>query len=297
MSSKAAFVNIIGAPNVGKSTLVNQLVGNKVSIVSPKVQTTRVSVKAIANIDNTQLIFIDNPGIFQVAKTELEQKILNNALGSLIENDFTLLLIDAIKGIKENDKYVINLLKKKNIRLIGIVNKVDAVKKDSLFVMAKELWDYEIFDHLFMISALKNDGIKDLVDLLMKNAPESPWYYEEDYFTTSSSRFLASEIIREKLFLRLNKELPYNLAVIISNWQELENNSIKIDATIYVAKPSHKYIIIGSKGSVIKKVGQEARMEMKEAFNAEVHLFLYVKVRENWLKDRDVNLGITNPTV
>jgi GTP-binding protein Era len=298
MLSKSAFINIIGAPNVGKSTLTNLLVGNKVSIVSPKVQTTRVSIKAIVTIDNTQLVFIDNPGIFQKASTELEKRILNNALHSLIENDFTLLLIDAVKGIRENDQYILDLLKKKNINLIGVINKVDTVKKNSLLCIAKALWDYGNFQHIFMISALKNDGVSDLLNCLMKEAPESPWFYDQDSITTSSSRFIASEIIREKLFFKLNEELPYNLAVIIDNWQELENKSIKIDATIYIAKASHKSIIIGKKGAIIKQIGQEARLELKKIFDTDVHLFLYVKVKgENWLKDMDVNLSLSNPTL
>lgn len=288
---KAGFINIIGAPNVGKSTLLNRLVGSKISITSPKVQTTRVAIRGIVNVENTQLVFTDTPGIFSAPQTTLEKHILKNALNTIRGGDFTLFILTAA-GIKPQDRYVLNLLQHQKIYVA--INKIDLVEKSSLLALAKELWEFGNIEEIFAISALKDKGVKELLQFMVNKMPFGPWHYPEDYITTASSKFIASEIIREKLYYYLQHELPYNLAVVIDKWGE---NPLKIYASIYVSRQSHKNIVIGEKASVVKKVGVAAREELEKIFDCKVNLFLYVKVNENWMQDYEVSLTLQNSEV
>jgi GTPase len=280
---KAGFVAICGSPNVGKSTLLNALVGVKLSIVSPKVQTTRTNIKGILNNDDTQLIFVDTPGIFS-PKRVLEEAIVNTAWHGLDGIDIVLLVIDAIKGICSNSEMIIRKLHENNVSPIVVINKTDAVTKEKLSRLVAQFPSRKIFT----ISAIKNQGLSELVSYLSDNALEvSQWYFPEDQLTTSSLRVLASEITREKLFLNLSDELPYNLTVETESWDVCKNKSIKINQSIFVSRDSYKQIILGKRGEMIKKIGILARKEIEELVRQKVHLMLFVKVRENWLNDAE----------
>ncbi len=279
--TKCIKVGLIGEPNVGKSTLVNQIVGEKVSIVTPKVQTTRTLVRGILNVDNTQLILIDTPGLFKPAKT-LERYIVKNALAGIDDSEVICVLIDAKKGITpELNKIISNI---KNKPLVAAINKIDLIKKDFLLGLAAAINELGVFKEIFMISALKNDGIKELINYLTGQAKISPLLYEEDIYTDTPVKNLAEEITREQLFLLLNKELPYSLKVETEKWEDLKNGDLKLHQAIMVLKSSHKSIVVGAAGQKIKEVGRRARLELQKALDRKVHLFLYVKVKEDWIE-------------
>lgn len=282
MKTKCGFVTIIGAPNVGKSTLTNLLVGGKVTIVSPKVQTTRASIKAIMVADNTQLIFCDTPGIFK-AQGNLEKAIVAHALEQISQEMEIVLLIDAARRNKKAMSLILEQLGLINKKVILVINKIDLVSKAKLLPLISHYEETNLFSKIFLISALHDDGVKDLQQELLTRAPESPFLYPEDQLTDVSSRFLAQEITREKLFLALKDELPYNLSVETDNWQEDENNIVTIDQTIYVLKEGQKKIIIGHKGQMIKEIGSKARKELAEIFATKINLYLHVKVKPDWL--------------
>ncbi|MFC1659140.1 GTPase Era [Pseudomonadota bacterium] len=283
---KCIVVAIAGEPNTGKSTLMNYLIGQKISIVSPKVQTTRSIIKGILTEDETQIIFVDTPGIFKPQKKRnLERIIVRTAWRNVQDTDFVCLLVDATKSISERTKMIIDNLKKHKKKCIVAINKVDLVKKSKLLEFAKQLNDYKLFDEIFMISALSGHGINKLKDYLIKIAPKENWLYPDDYITDSPMKFLASEITREKLFLNLKQELPYSVSVETEKWEEFKNGSVKIQQIIFVMKESQKGIILGKRGSLIKKIGEDARKEIEELIEAKVHLFLFVKVKENWQND------------
>ncbi len=284
MNKKAAFVAIAGAPNVGKSTLLNQLVGSKLSIVSPKVQTTRTTLKAIYNQDNTQLVFVDTPGIF-MPKRSLEESIVKTAWFGMQGIDLVLLVTDATHGLCDNSRIILEKLKSNKIKPILLLNKADLITKEKQKRLFQEYWNSGDFREVFAASAMKNQGIKELIDYLIENSPNSHWYFPEDQLTTEPMRILASEITREKLFLNLHDELPYNLTVETESWEELPNSSIKIHQSIYVARKTHKQIILGNKGQMIKKIGTLARQDIEKLVDAKVHLFLFVKIREDWVND------------
>ncbi|AIL65781.1 GTPase Era [Rickettsiales bacterium Ac37b] len=292
--TKCSFIALIGSPNAGKSTLLNQLIGSKISIVSPKVQTTRNIIHGITIHEDSQLIFVDTPGIFhhKVSK-KLEQAIVSQAWSGISGVNQIAVLVDAKRGICENTQLIIQGLKNKNIRAELILNKTDLVKKPELLALAKQLQQYEIFNNIFMVSALKNDGIFELKQFFAKQASPGPWLYPEDEMTTIPKRFLAAEIVREKLFLFLQNELPYNLTVVTDTWEELDNNSAKLHQTIYTNRASHKKIIIGQNGQMLKKVGETARLELEKLFDQKIHLFLFVKIRENWM-DKDELMPISS---
>jgi GTP-binding protein Era len=281
---KAAFVAICGAPNVGKSTILNQAVGTKLSIVSPKVQTTRTNLKAIYNQNDTQLVFIDTPGIFNPSKL-LEEAIVKTAWSGLDGIDLVLLIIDAVRGITLEANNIIEKLKSNKIKPILLINKKDLVTADKLKRLIDEYALDTRFSKVLAVSALKNENIEELLAYLVKQAPVSEWYFPEDQLTTTPLRVIASEITREKLFLSLADELPYNLTVETESWLEQKNGSIKVNQVIFVSRASHKQIILGAKGQMIKKIGSLARQEIEHLVGQKIHLFLFVKVRDNWFSD------------
>ena len=281
---KAAFIAIIGAPNAGKSTLLNQIIGSKISIVTPKVQTTRSTLKAIYLKEETQLVFVDTPGIFTPKRT-LEKAIVETAWSGLEGIDEVLVIIDATKNFCGDLEIILEKLKVKKITPILVINKTDIVTKEKLSRIVAEAKDIFSFKEIFTISALMKNGVEELLNYLCLAAPEHEWYFPEDQLTTTSMRVIASEITREKLFLSLSDELPYNLTVETETWEEQKNGSIKINQVIYVSKDTHKQIVLGRKGEMIKKIGTLARKNIEEMVENKVHLFLFVKVRENWTKD------------
>ena len=280
--TKCGFVAIIGAPNVGKSTLTNQLVGKKITIVSPKVQTTRTSIRAIMVADETQLIFCDTPGIF-FAKKNLEKAIVENALEQISCDTDIVFMINGRKAFAKENQFIIDHLTKLKRKVILIINKIDLLKPHEILKIEAQYKDLDIIDELLFISAFKNRGVDELKNILISRAPQSPFLYPEDQLTTATSRFLAQEVTREKLFNLLNYELPYNLSVETINWKESDNGEITIDQDIYVNKSGHKKIVIGTGGKILKKAGMLARKELSEILDCKINLFLYVKLREDWV--------------
>ncbi len=283
-ATKCGYVTLIGAPNAGKSTLLNQLVGAKIAIVSPKVQTTRARVTAIAIEGDAQIIFVDTPGIFTPSR-KLETAMVNAAWEGANDADVLALLVDANKGITKDVERILEGLENSGKKAHLILNKIDMIKRDKLLGLAQSLTDRGLFNEVFMISALNGDGVDYLRATLGAQLPEGPWLFPEDQLAIAPMRQLAAEITREKLFLRMNQELPYSLTVETEKWEERKDGSIKIDQVIYVSRANHKPMILGKGGQTIKKIGAMARTELEEAMECRVHLFLFVKVREKWLED------------
>jgi GTP-binding protein Era len=284
-STRAGFVALIGAPNAGKSTLLNALVGAKVSIVTHKVQTTRALIRGITIHDNAQLIFVDTPGIF-APKRRLERAMVTTAWGGAADADVVALLIDAKRGLTEEDRAIIEKLAafpKDRARAL-ILNKVDVVKRDTLLKLAAEANEAGSFPRTFMVSALTGDGVADLLEYFASAMPEGPFLYPEDQMTDLPLRWLAAEITREKLMLRLHDELPYRTTVETETWTE-QKNGIRIDQTIYVERDSQRKIVLGKGGQTVKAISMAAREEISKLVERPVHLFLFVKVRENWSDD------------
>ncbi|MGJ8569874.1 MAG: GTPase Era [Hoeflea sp.] len=282
--TRSGFVALIGAPNAGKSTLMNQLVGAKVSIVSHKVQTTRAIVRGIAIHDRTQIVFIDTPGIF-TPKRRLDRAMVSTAWGGAKDGDLVLVLIDAERGIRGEAEALLDSLAERHGHKVLVINKIDQVKRDTLLALTSAIHEKAKFDETFMISALNGSGCKDLMEYLAKTLPEGPWYYPEDQISDLPMRQLAAEITREKLFLRLHQELPYASHVETEGWVEKKDGSVRIEQVIYVERDSQKKIVLGHKGETIKSIGQASRKEIAEILEQTVHLFLFVKVRENWGND------------
>ncbi|EIM74982.1 GTPase Era [Nitratireductor aquibiodomus RA22] len=282
--TRSGFVALIGAPNAGKSTLLNQLVGAKVSIVTHKVQTTRAIVRGIATHENAQIVFIDTPGIFNPRRT-LDRAMVTTAWGGAKDADIVALLIDAERGIKGDAAAILEKLRDVAQPKILILNKIDRVKRDSLLELAARANEAVGFERTFMISALQGAGCDDLLAHLSKTLPAGPWYYPEDQLSDLPMRQLAAEITREKLFLRLHQELPYAIHVETEKWEERKDGSVRIDQVVYVERDSQKKIVLGHKGSAIRAVGQAAREELAGILEQKVHLFLFVKVREGWGND------------
>jgi len=283
-NTKAGFVALIGAPNAGKSTLVNHLVGTKVSIVTHKVQTTRSIVRGIVIKDSTQIVFIDTPGIFR-PRRKLDQAMVNAAWGGAHDADLVVLLIDAERGIRGDAEEILRLLENDKQRKILLLNKIDAVARDTLLLLAAKANEKVDFEQTFMVSALRGDGCDDFMAYLSEQLPDGPWLYPEDQISDLPMRQLAAEITREKLYLRLHQELPYASHVETENWTEKKDGSVKIEQTIYVQRATHKKIVIGKGGQTIKAISTGARVEIGEILGQKVHLFLFVKVRENWVED------------
>ncbi len=282
---RCGFVAILGAPNAGKSTLTNQLVGSKVSIVTPKVQTTRARITAIAIHEQSQIVFVDTPGIFQHAKHRLERAMVKSAWGGAQDADIVVLIVDVDRGQDKNTRAIVKELKASNRQAILVLNKIDLVKRESLLKLSAQLNEDGSFSETFIISALKGDGLRALKERLAAMVPPGPWHYPEDQLADISERLLAAEITREKLFLRLHQELPYALTVETEGWQEKKDGSIKIDQVIYVRRDTQKAIVLGKGGRQIKEIGQQAREELSEILDTKVHLFLFVKVRDSWVDD------------
>ncbi|MEK1852840.1 MAG: GTPase Era [Phyllobacterium sp.] len=282
--TRSGFIALIGAPNAGKSTLVNQLVGSKVSIVTHKVQTTRALVRGIVIHEQTQMVLVDTPGIFK-PKRRLDRAMVTTAWGGAKDADLILVLIDAELGINEEAEAILDSLHEKKRKVILVLNKVDRIEAPKLLELAQKANEKVSFDKTFMISALKGYGCKDLLKYLADNLPEGPWYYPEDQISDMPMRMLAAEITREKLYLRLHNELPYSSTIETESWEEKPDGSVRIQQVIYVERDSQKKIVLGHEGQAIKSIGQAARKELMEILEQKVHLFLFVKVRDNWGND------------
>jgi GTP-binding protein Era len=283
-NTRCGFVALIGAPNAGKSTLLNALVGSKVSIVSRKVQTTRALVRGIAIEGAAQIIFVDTPGIFG-PRRRLDRAMVASAWGGAADADAVALLIDSRKGIDEETEAIVSGLGNVKAPAVLILNKIDTVERSSLLSLTADLHARSTFGETFMVSALTGDGLPHLKKQLAAKMPEGPWLYPEDQISDAPLRVLAAEITREKLFERLHDELPYQSTVETDSWKDLPDGSARIEQTIYVAREGQKKIVIGEGGRTIKAIGQAARIEIAEAAEQNVHLFLFVKVRPNWIED------------
>ncbi len=282
--TRSGFVALIGAPNAGKSTLVNQLVGAKVSIVTHKVQTTRAIVRGIATHDAAQIGFGDTPGIFR-PRRRLDRAMVTTAWGGAKDADLVLVLIDAERGIRGDAEAILANLENVHQPKVLVLNKVDRVKPEALLKLTAEANEKAGFERTFMISALTGSGCRDLLDWLAGRLPAGPWYYPEDQISDLPMRQLAAEITREKLYLRLHQELPYSSHVETEKWEEKKDGSVRIEQVIYVERDSQKKIVLGHKGETIRAIGQAARKEIGEIIEQPVHLFLFVKVRDNWGDD------------
>ncbi|MGB5091805.1 MAG: GTPase Era [Parvibaculum sp.] len=291
------FVAIIGAPNAGKSTLLNQMVGSKVAIVTHKVQTTRARIRGIAIEGSTQIVFVDTPGIFK-PKRRLDRAMVDAAWGGAGDADIVMLLVDAVHGRDSDVDRIIEGLQGQGRKAVLVLNKVDTVDREKLLKLAMRLNETGIFADTFMISALTGDGVDDLRRYIAARMPKGPWHYPEDQIADVPLRSLAAEVTREKLFLRLHDELPYSLTVETESWEQKKDGSIRIQQVIYVQRDSQKKITLGKDGQTIKTVGQLAREELEVMLEARVHLFLFVKVRENWTDDRERyrEMGLDFPT-
>jgi GTPase len=281
--TRAGFVALIGAPNAGKSTLLNQLVGAKVSIVSHKVQTTRAIVRGIAMSNNTQVVFVDTPGIFQ-PKRALDRAMVDTAWGGALDADMIALLVDAKKGVDDEVGKIVDRLADIKRPRILILNKIDTVRRETLLALASDINARANFDATFMVSALNGSGVSDLMEHFERTLPPGPYLYPEDMISDLPMRMLAAEITREKMFMRLHDELPYSLTVETEQWTE-QKNGVRIEQTIYVERDSQKKIVLGKSGHTIKAISMASREELSQILEQPVHLFLFVKVRENWASD------------
>jgi GTP-binding protein Era len=281
---RCGFIALIGAPNVGKSTLINAIVGAKVAIVSHKVQTTRALLRGIATEADAQLVFIDTPGIFQ-PRRRLDRAMVAGAWTGAGDADIAGAMIDARRGLDDETSALMQRLAGLERPKILIVNKIDLVEKPTLLALVKNATERTAFAATFMVSALTGDGIADLKHWLAGHVPVGPWHYPEDQITDAPLRQLAAEITREKLYLRLHQELPYQSTVETNSWKELKDGSVRIEQTIYVERTSQRKIVLGKGGQTIKAIGAEARREIADIAEQPVHLFLFVKVREGWGDD------------
>lgn len=282
--TRCGFVAILGSPNVGKSTLVNRLVGAKVSIVSPKVQTTRSRVLGIAIVGSSQILLVDTPGLFQ-PRRRLDRAMVDVAWQAASGADQVALIVDSMRGSDEGAERAIEWLGTRQRRGILVLNKVDAVAKPRLLALARDLDATGVFGHTFMVSALTGDGVADLAGWLARSVPPGPWLYPEDEVSDMPARLLAAEITREKLFWQLQQELPYSVAVETESWTQAKDGSARLEQVIYVEREGQRGIVIGKGGQQLKRIGEMARKEMQDAFACRVHLFLVVKVREKWRED------------
>ena len=282
--TRCGFIALIGAPNAGKSTLINALVGTKVSIVSHKVQTTRALLRGIATEGRSQLVFIDTPGIF-APRRRLDRAMVTTAWTGAHDADLVGVLIDARRGLDEEIFALLDRVGDVRHGRFLVLNKIDLVAKPALLALAQAANQRASFEATFMISALRNDGVTDMRRWLAARVPVGPWHYPADQVSDAPLRQLAAEITREKLYLRLHQELPYHSTVETVDWKELKDGSVRIEQTIYVERESQRKIVLGKGGQTIKAIGSEARREIADAVEAKVHLMLFVKVRENWGDD------------
>jgi GTP-binding protein Era len=282
--TRCGFVALIGAPNVGKSTLVNALVGSKVTIVSRKVQTTRALIRGIVIDNKAQIILVDTPGIF-LPKRRLDRAMVNTAWSGAHDADLVCVLLDARAGIDEEADALLEKVAKVGHPKILVINKVDIVSKEKLLKLAQDANARLAFDETFMVSALSGDGVADLRHVLAARVPPGPYHYPEDQMSDAPMRHLAGEITREKIFRQLHQELPYQSTVETDSWQDRKDGSVRIEQTIFVERESQRKIVLGKGGATIKAIGADSRKEIAAILEQPVHLFLFVKVRENWGDD------------
>jgi GTP-binding protein Era len=285
-ATACGFVALIGAPNVGKSTLVNALVGSKVTIVSRKVQTTRALIRGIVIEDNAQIILVDTPGIF-LPKRRLDRAMVSTAWSGAHDADLVCVLLDAKAGIDEEADAILKKLETVNHPKILVLNKIDLIPREKLLALAQAANARMKFEHTFMISALSGDGVDDLRRTLARMVPPGPFHYPEDQMSDAPLRHLAAEITREKIYRQLHQELPYQSTVETDSWTERKDKSVRIEQTIFVERESQRKIVLGKGGATIKSIGADSRKEIAEILGVPVHLFLFVKVRENWGDDPD----------
>ena len=286
---RCGFVPVLGAPNAGKSTLVNRLVGAKVTIVSPRVQTTRSRVSGIAVRGPTQIVFVDTPGIFAAPRRRLERAMVDQAWRALADADAVVVVVDAARRrIDDDTRRILASLKDKAAPVLVALNKIDLVRKDTLLAKAKAVDETGAARRIFMISAEKGDGVEDLFAHIAGLMPEGPWHYPADQLSDMPQRLLAAEITREQLFTRLYEEVPHAVAVETETWEEFKNGSVRVSQTIYVERNSQRAIVLGKGGQTIKAIGEAARKELKGMLGREVHLALRVKTREDWAESREL---------
>ncbi|WP_306113526.1 MULTISPECIES: GTPase Era [unclassified Roseovarius] len=288
MTTRAGFIALIGEPNAGKSTLLNRMVGAKVSIVTHKVQTTRARIRGVAIEGESQLVFVDTPGLFK-PRRRLDRAMVAAAWGGAADADIVVLLVEAHRGITEGVERILDGLEEvtRGRKVALAINKIDRVKSEALLGLTQDLNERYDFSETFMISAEKGHGVDALRSWLASGLPEGPWLYPEDQIADLPMRMIAAEMTREKLTLRLHQELPYQLTVETENWEERKDGSAKIDQIIYVMRDGHKGIVLGKKGETVKAVSKAAREELEEFLGRRVHLFLQVKVRPNWLEEAE----------
>lgn len=282
--TRCGFVALIGAPNVGKSTLVNALVGSKVTIVSKKVQTTRALIRGIVIEDNAQIILVDTPGIF-APKRRLDRAMVSTAWSGAHDADLVCALIDARAGIDDEADAILSKLESVNHPKILVLNKIDLVPREKLLALAQKANERLKFTETFMVSALSGDGVDDLRRALAKDVPPGPFHYPEDQMSDAPMRQLAAEITREKIYRHLHQELPYQSTVETDSWQDRKDGSVRIEQTIFVERDSQRKIVLGKGGATIKSIGADSRKEIAEIVGQPVHLFLFVKVRDGWGDD------------
>lgn len=278
MSKKSSFIAVCGAPNAGKSTLINHIMGAKVSIVSPKPQTTRINIKGIATLEDTQLVFIDTPGIMR-AKGSRQREMVSHAWDGIAEADQILFVIDGERGVDNLAQDVLENLQSKNLKGFAVINKIDLIDHEKLLELAKQLYETKLFDEVFMTSVKKDIGVDDVTKHLIKNAKDGQWYYPEDQLSDKNDRFMAEEVTREKIFYLMQQEVPYGVDVETDSFKEGEK-SYTIHQTIFTPREAHKKMIIGQKGAMLKTIGIKARQELEKIFGIKVNLFLHVKVRK-----------------
>ena len=284
IQTRAGFVSLIGAPNAGKSSIINHFVGAKVSIVSHKAQTTRMVVKGIGIYDNTQIVFLDTPGIFN-PKRRLDKAMVSAAWEGMKDADLTALVVDCKCGFDEQNQAIVEHLKEKGIKALLILNKTDLVTKDKMLALSAEINQAYAFEQTFYTSVSTNDGLDEFYAYLAAHLPISPWFFPEEQMSDMPLKLLAAEVVREKLFLYLQDELPYASTVEPETWERRDDGSVRTDMTIYVERQNQKIIVLGKGGRMIKKIGSAARKELEEMLEDRIHLFLFVKVRENWGND------------
>ncbi len=284
--TRCGFIALIGAPNSGKSTLMNCVMGSKVSIVTHKVQTTRTRIVGVLTRNKDQIIFVDTPGIF-LANRRLEKAMVSAAWIGAADADKVIFLIDSERGLGGDAQLIMEGLKKSGKTVYAALNKIDLIPRGGLLKLAELLESTQCFEEIFMVSALKGDGVDDLLSTISEALPEGPWLYPEDQLSDMNERLFAAEITREKLFLLLHQELPYSLTVETDEWEERKDGSVKINQVIFVERKGHKGIVLGKGGQQVKRVGEAARKDLEKQLNRRVHLFLFVKVRENWREDPD----------